>query len=126
MNLDDFHKMVSFEVRRGSALDGMIPAYVKQSVNFLERNWPLKYMESWAVIELDVGDQFVDMVWPVRKLKFLRRDNGGDWFYLQKRDPREEQTVEGPATPETYSQIGMTQLKFDSVWKGPAPLPMEG
>jgi hypothetical protein len=83
-------------------------------------------MESWVVIELEPGDQFVDMIWPVRSWKFLRRNEGGEWFYLQKRDPREEQTSEGPVLPETYTQIGMTQIKFDSIWRGTEALPMEG
>ena len=38
MNLEDFHRLVSFELRKGDSLDGYIPLWVEQSVSFLERN----------------------------------------------------------------------------------------
>jgi len=119
--------MVSFELKRGSSLDSMIPLYTKQAVNFLERNAPLKHMEEWVTVELQPGDQVIDFVWAFRSWKFLRRDDGcGNWFYLQKRDPREETSVDGPTTPETYSQIGMRYIRFDSRWTGPDTLTMQG
>jgi hypothetical protein len=127
MLLDDFHKMVSFELRRGTSSDSQIPNYTKQAVEFLETNAPMKWMEEWVNVGLEPGDQVIDFNWEFRNWKFLRRDDGsGGWFYLQKRDPREEQTTAGPTLPETYSQIGMRYVRFDSKWQGPGDLLMEG
>lgn len=126
MKLDDFHKMVSFEVKRGSSLDVWIPAYVKQAVNFLERNAPLKYMEEWVTLQLEPNDQIVDMVWAFRNWKFLRYSADGEWTYLQKRDPREEITPDGPTAISKYSQIGMRYIRFNAPWRGTGNLHLEG
>jgi hypothetical protein len=126
MNLDEFHKMVSFEVKRGTALDAWIPAYVKQAVNFLERNAPLKYMEEWVTLQLEPNDQIVDMVWAFRNWKFLRYPQNSEWTYMQKRDPREEITPGGPTTPTKYSQIGVRYIRLNAPWRGPGNLYLEG
>lgn len=126
MQLAEFHKMVSFELKRGTALDGWIPAYVKQSVNFLERNAPLKYMEEWVTIQLEPLDQIVDMVWAFRNWKFLRYDASGEFVYLQKRDPREEISPAGPTAPTKYSQIGVRYIRFNAPWRGNSLLTLEG
>ena len=126
MRLEDFHNMVSFELKRGSSLDSQIPMYVKQAVNFLERNAPLKYMEEWVTLKLEPNDQVVDFVWSFRSWKFLRYEQDTEWFYLQKRDPREEITPSGPTTPTKYSQIGVRYLRMNAPWRGPGDLVLEG
>jgi hypothetical protein len=126
MKLEDFHSMVSFELKRGTSLDSQIPLYVKQAVNFLERNSPLKYMEEWVTLKLELNDQIVDFVWSFRSWKFLRYAQDAEWFYLQKRDPREEFTPAGPTVPTKYSQIGMRYLRLNAPWRGPGNLELEG
>jgi hypothetical protein len=126
MNLEDFHKLVSFELKRGASLDSWIPLYVKQAVNFLERNAPLKYMEEWVTLKMEPNDQIVDFIWAFRNWKFLRYAQDTEWFYLQKRDPREELTPAGPTTPTKYSQIGVRYLRLNAPWRGPGNLLLEG
>lgn len=126
MKLEDFHSMVSFELKRGTSQDAMIPAYVKQAVSFLERNAPLKYMEEMVMVQLEPGDQLVDFVWSFRNWRYLRYDADGEWCYLQKRDPREELTPAGPEAPTRYSQIGMRYIRFNAPWRGTTNLPLEG
>ena len=126
MKLEDFHNLVSFELKRGTSLDSQIPLYVKQSVNFLERNTPLKYMEEWVTLTLEPGDQIVDFVWAFRSWKFLRYAQDAEWFYLSKRDPREELTPGGPSVPTKYSQVGVRYIRFNAPNQSSQNLALEG
>lgn len=133
MKLEDLHRMISFELKRGTALDAMIPLYVKQAVNFLERGHPLKYMEEWVQINLAAGDQVVDMVWAFRNFRFLRRDSEGKWLYLAKKDSMDEVHSGGiddgtghDQMLNAYSQIGMRYVRFNVKWQGQANLYLEG
>lgn len=135
MKLEDFHRMVSSEVKRGDRLDAMIPLYTKQAVNFLERNWPLKYMEEWVYITLAPGDQVVDMIWSFRNFRFLRRPSATEWLYMRKANPQEETMMAGMDTGHAYAQdttlnkyfqIGVRYVRFNAVWNGAENLPIEG
>src|SRR5262245_12693570 len=137
MKLGDFHQLVSFELKRGSALDAMIPIYTKQAVSFLERNWPLKYMEEWCYITLNPGDQVVDMIWAFRNCRFLRYPSGGVWKYLNKQSPEAEVSVPGGPSSQTqsvppqscldkYFQIGMRYVRFNVPWNGTSKVQLEG
>lgn len=135
MKLEEFHRMVASEVKRGNALDAMIPLYTKAAVSFLERNWPLKYMEEWCYINLQPGDQVVDMIWSFRNFRFLRRPNAGKWLYMKKADPMNEELVEGVDTGsggaqdtplKEYTQVGVRYVRFNTKWDGTDVLPIEG
>lgn len=150
MKLEDLHRLISFELRRGTALDAYIPLWTKQAVQMLERNAAMKYMEEWVQINLNPGDQTIDFVWAFRNWRFLRYAAGGEWFYVKMQDPREEKVIASgpysgsvvvypqnepmltpgwtvPGYPITkFSQIGMRYVRFNVPWPGPAPVHIEG
>lgn len=147
MKLEDLHRLVSFELRRGNTLDAYIPLWVKQAVQNLERNTAMKYMEEWVQIKLQPGDQTIDFVWAFRNWRFLRYAAGAQWQYVGLQDPREERVIGGgpgsvvvyptpdmltPALPSAacpikkFSQIGMRYVRFDVPWPGPSDVRMEG
>ena len=150
MKLEDLHRLVSFELRRGTVLDAYIPLWVKQGVQMLERNTAMKYMEEWVNIRLQPGDQTIDFVWAFRNWRFLRYAAGAEWYYLKKQDPRNEKVNSaGPGsvvvypqndpmlTPAKYnqpqqysmtrfSQIGMRYIRFNTPWGGPSDVLLEG
>lgn len=148
MNLEDFHKLVSFELRKGSSLDANIPFWTKQAVNFLERNTAMKYMEEPIELTLQLGDQTVDFLWAFRSFRYIRYACGGAWKYVNKIDSRDELAVPGysgstvvypqndpmltpamanPGAPITgFSQIGQRYIRFNCPWNGVAPVVMSG
>ena len=150
MKLEDLHRLISFELRRGTALDAYIPLWTKQAVQMLERNAPMKYMEEWVKITLAPGDQTIDFVWAFRNWRWLRYPSGADWYYVGYQNPKDEKfTGTGPysgsvvvypqnepmltpgwavpGTPITkFSQVGMRYVRFNMPWPGPQPVYMEG
>lgn len=143
MKLEDFHRLVSFELRRGSSLDTMIPLYVKQAVNFMERNAPMKYMEEIFRINLAPDEQQVDLQWNFRNIRWLRYAAGGYWRYVPYLNPRDEEVpgdgpgsviptpdgraiAETPGAPTAFSQVGVRYLRFNNSWRGPGTFQLQG
>jgi hypothetical protein len=148
MKLEELHRLISFELRRGTALDAYIPLWTKQAVQLLERNAPMKYMEEFCSIKLTPGDQTIDFVWAFRNWRFLRYVAGAEWQYVKMQDPRNEKVIASgtgsvvvypqndpmltPALPaqgtpiQHFSQIGMRYVRFERPWPGPSNVEMQG
>lgn len=101
MTLAEFHAMVSDELRRGTTLDSLIPAKVRQAVKWIEDLHTFKHMEIYdspaiATRSLAMPSGFKSMgFWRILK------DDGEGYRYLSKVNPRDVSKTE-TAMPNAY------------------------
>lgn len=113
MRLQEFHDLVSAELKRGDSLNAVIPARVKMAVQFLERNHACKHMETWFNLRVEPNEQVVTFPWSFRNIKTLRGTKDGRYFYLDK--TRLEDEPYGTEDAITgWQQIGFEAIRFNS------------
>ena len=124
MLLSDFHQLVADHLRRGTTLSTQIVAQTKLAVQWLERNYTFKYMESFRLFQAVQGTRTMDL--PTNSLikgwKFLRLVNlDGTYAPLNKIEPedliglRTQNSQTNFVVPEAYFVIGNSKLVFDCV-----------
>lgn len=123
MELSEFHAMVSSSLRRGTTLDVYIPQQVALSAQWLERNYSMKYMETFRLLQVNKGERTIDMPANVliKAAKFVRlfgRDGG--FIYLNKVEPEDLHSTRNlnstsDPTPHNYYIVGLKKLVLDSV-----------
>jgi hypothetical protein len=108
MELSAFHAMVSSSLRRGTTLDVYIPQQTVLAAQWLERNYSMKYMETFRMLQ-------------VKAAKFIRLVNAdGTYNYLNKIEPEDLQSIRSitsvsDPTPHNYYIVGLKQLVLDSI-----------
>lgn len=126
MRLGEFHQMVSAELKRGSSLDAVIPSKVRQAVRFLERNAPMKHMETWFDLVLDRDDQLAQFPWQFRHFRWMRykQITSDGFLYLKSVNGEDLFPWDDYSVPMSYLQIGYEAIRFNR----PAPdrLALEG
>ena len=135
MTLGEFHTLVSACLKRGTALDAYIPAQAKLAVQWLERNYTMKYMETFRLLQIAVSDRVIQMPANVsiKAIKFVRIiEEDGGYNYLNKVEPEDIAALRSTSTtpagtnviPARYFLIGLNTLVLDSVpdvtWNGEA------
>ena len=123
MDLSTFHAMVSTALRRGTTLDIYIPQQTSLAAQWLERNYTMKYMETFRIIQILANERTISMPANVlvKAAKFIRLVNDdGTYNYLNKIEPedmqsiRSKQSVSDP-TPRNYYIVGLSKLVLDSI-----------
>lgn len=130
MTLGELHKEISAELKRGTSLDSVIPSKVREAVQFLERNHPMKYMERFVDIQLAKGERMFDLPFIIRNFRFLRMVpvDGvqlAGYGYLKQMNTRDElfeNSLSG--LPTGFSQIGNKAIRLNT--EVGAPLKLEG
>lgn len=123
MILSDFHKLVSTSLRRGTTLDTYIPEQTQLSAQWLERNYSMKYMETFRLIQILQNERVISMPTNVliKAAKFIRLVNSdGTFNYLNKIEPEDMQSLRSKTsvsdpTPHNYYIVGLHHLVLDSV-----------
>lgn len=116
MNLGEFHSEVSSFLKRGTALDSVIPTFVRQAARFLERNYNFLYMERFVETTVVAGDRYIILPSTrVKQVNFFRwRDGEGEFSYLRTVNPK-DQLAWGDVRPSGYWRDGSVGLVLDSV-----------
>lgn len=123
MQLSEFHTMVSASLRRGTTLDVYIPQQTAIAAQWLERNYSMKYMERFRLLQILKGERTIKMPANVlvKAAKFIRlfgRD--GTYIYLNKVEPEDLQSTRSlnstsDPTPHNYYIVGLKELVLDSI-----------
>src|SRR5256885_7724016 len=124
MNLSDFNTMVSNSLRRGTTLDSFIPQQVALAVQWLERNYTFKYMETFRLVTVRTNGRVLAMPGGlIKSWIFFRIINAdGSYKYLIKAEGKDltmvnstantliAQSVPAPASaiiaPGAFFQVG--------------------
>lgn len=135
MTLGEFHTLVSTCMKRGTALDASIPTQVALAVQWMERNYTMKYMERFRLLQVTANDRVISMPPNVmfKGAKFVRLINDdGTYGYLNKIEPEDltglRSSTSNPTSqdvvPSAYYVVGLDTLVLDSVpdvdWNGEA------
>lgn len=123
MILSDFHAMVSASLRRGTTLDVYIPQQTALAAQWLERNYSMKYMETFRIIQILQSERTIDMPEGViiKAAKFIRLLNeDGTFNTLNKIEPEDLQSIRSlqnisDPTPHNYYIVGLGKLVLDSI-----------
>jgi hypothetical protein len=129
MNLGDFYSLVSTTLRRGTTLDTFIPGQVVLAAQWMERNYSMKYMENFRLLQVLPSQRTIKMPLgvKVKSAKFVRLlnphvDQGvqGLYIYLNKVEPEDLQTVVSTKTttdptPKSYYIVGLNTLVLDTI-----------
>jgi hypothetical protein len=123
MELSAFHAMVSSSLRRGTTLDVYIPQQTVLAAQWLERNYSMKYMETFRMLQIEQGERVIQMPANVlvKAAKFIRLVNtDGTYNYLNKIEPEDLQSIRSitsvsDPTPHNYYIVGLKQLVLDSI-----------
>jgi len=134
MTLGDFITMVSASLRRGTTLDSFIPQQTRLAAQWLERNYTMKYMENFRILQVLQNQRTIKMPpnVQVKAAKFIRLiNNDGFYVYLNKVEPEDLigivsiNTTSDP-TPRSYYIVGLSTLVLDTIpavnWTGEAIL----
>jgi hypothetical protein len=132
MNLGDFHLLVSTSLRRGTTLDSYIPQQVELAAQWMERNYTMKYMESFRLLQIKMNQRTLKMPTNVlvKAAKFVRLiDDLGNYLTLNKVEPEDLLGVVSTQTagisnplPKSYYIVGLNTLVLDTIpaqdWTG--------
>ena len=121
MDLGEVHTTVKGLVARGSTQDSLIPVFVKQAARWLERNYPLAYMDRYYVVELGdtrfcSGRKVLLPSEEIRNFKFVRLNQDGVLTYLNKVEPEDVSSLEAGLGIGAYWLDGRNYL-----WLNDAP-----
>jgi len=120
MNLGEFHTLLKDSLKRGDALDTVIPKYVSMAVSFIERNYSFKYMEQLMLLQMVEGDRVVELSRYYKKVEFVRfapYQTVADYTYLY---PTEANQIFRPSTgtPAELYLLGTNKLIFNPIPDG--------
>lgn len=132
MDLGDFHAMVSTALRRGTSLDSFIPQQAELSAQWMERNYTMKYMENFRLLQIKANQRTVKMPQNiyVKSAKFIRLImSDGKYNYLNKVEPEDltglvsasnttfapNPPTPGYPTPQSYYIVGLNTLVLDAI-----------
>jgi hypothetical protein len=129
MNLGDFYALVSTTLRRGTTLDSFIPGQVQLAAQWMERNYSMKYMENFRLLQIQQNQRTIKMPPGVniKAAKFVRLinvdvDQGiqGLYNYLNKVEPEDLQTLVSTNSttdpvPRSYFIVGLNTLVLDTI-----------
>lgn len=118
MNLGEFHDLIAVEAGKGSTLDTIIPAKVRQAARWLEQNYNLKYMDRYVGFTFDLGVTNPRAIeFPshrVKRFNFFRIvQDTGEYQYLQPVDPQDVTATED-GEPSGYWLDGRDYLWLDN------------
>lgn len=114
MNLGEFHSNVSTSLNRGTTLDARIPARVKQSVQWIERNYTFKYMEQFRLLQIAKDDRTIKLNSYIKNWKFIRLIGSDDGYsYLNKIEPQDALGL--ASTVAAYWIVGNSALVLNAV-----------
>lgn len=117
MNLGEFHTLLRDSLKRGDALDGILPTYVKMAVTHIERNWTFKYMEELALLQMVEGDRVVELPYYIKGVEWLRFAPVGtvaDYTYVTTGEASSVVTPENGA-PTHFSILNYNKLIFNPI-----------
>lgn len=124
MTLGEFHQLVADSLRRGTTLSTQIVGQTKLAVQWMERNYTFKYMESFRLFQAVEGSRTLDLPTNcvIKAHKFIRLI-GADGLYvpLKKVEPedlpgiRTSTNSSGNTVPAHYWVMGNNTIVFDSV-----------
>lgn len=116
LTLGEFHQLVSDSLRRGTAQDAYIPGQVKLAAKWLERNYTMRYMERFRLLQVAPNDrtiQFPDNI-VVKAVKFIRLiGEDGRYRELRQVDPRDLRST-GIGYPEAFWKVGDNVLVLNA------------
>lgn len=114
MNLGQFHTLVSSTLNRGTTLDSKIPTMVKLAVAWIERNYTMKHMERFKLLQVKEGDRTINLPTNsiLKGIKFVRFiGDDGLYAYPNKIEP-EDATGVGQQTPGTAKEAGFLPSSY--------------
>jgi len=121
MNLGLLHTEIGASLGRGDALQARIPGFVRRAVQWLEQNYTFKYMERFALLEVDADadtPRYVTLPHgKVKRIQFVRRlvTEGTDklYSYILAKEAEEIRAV-SEGMPTYYWLDGVSGLVLDS------------
>lgn len=127
MTLGEFHQMVADSLRRGTTLTTQIQNNTKLAVQWMERNYTFKYMETFRLFQAVEGSRTLDLPSNViiKAHKFIRLvDASGTYKSLKRCEPeditslRSSQNSAGDYLPSRYWVAGNATIVFDAILQG--------
>lgn len=121
MNLGEFHARVARALGRGTSLDTVIPNYVEEAVQDIEKNYTFQYMRRWVELTVDSSSTSPHIIslfaTPIKEITLLRYINSDDSRFRRIKgpiDPGDRQTREaGP--PTAFWLDGVSSIVLDSI-----------
>lgn len=117
MLLGELHETIRETIKRGSAYDAFIPRYVKQAVQFIERNYDFKYMERLTLIQTVAGDRVVEIPYYIKGVEFIRlvtSTPNSNYNYMTAVEARSQIRPETGA-PSEFWRLGHNKLVFNPI-----------
>lgn len=130
MNLGEFHTQVRLELNRGTAVDAVIPGYVRRAARWVERNYTFPYMERFITATIPAGDRCVVMPGRLKSIGFIRTawvDADGrprPHHYITRIDPRDV-LGGGCGVPQGYWLDAADSIIFDRASDEDIPLEVQ-
>ena len=134
MNLSDLNQMVSDSLRRGTTLDAFIPKQVALAVQWIERNYTFKYMETFRIVTIKQSQRILLMptgtlvkAWIFFRIiktddsyKYLIKAEGKDLNQVNSTKNTLIPGVVGTPTsavimPGAFFQVGLSTVVLDAV-----------
>jgi len=133
MNLGQFNQMVSDSLKRGTTFDAQIPVQVAMAVQWLERNFTMKYMEAFRLIQIVQNQRVIQMPQGLVKAWIFFRiiKSDGTYHVVNKVEGKDltvvnstlnvftANTVPSSTTsvimPSNFFQVGLANIVLDAV-----------
>ena len=116
--LAEFYSAVSTELRRGTALDELIPAKARQALRWMESQHTFLHMERYADLTLTSGVRSASLPTGFKRMKSWRilvdDDDGSSYFAISKVDSYDISRIE-TARPSAYWQDGKDYFWLDNI-----------
>lgn len=111
MALGDFIARVSDELNKGSSLDPLIPARIRDTVKYLESNSTWKHMERF--VSFTLTGRSMNVPSRMKAMRFLRHVGVDGYRYLTRVNPRDVERT-GTGAPTGYWYDGRDYIWFDN------------
>lgn len=121
MDLGGFHARVARALGRGTSLDTVIPGYVEEAVQDIEKNYTFQYMRRWVELSIDASSTSPHIIslftTPIKEITLLRYINPDDSRFRRIKgpiDPGDRQTRE-TGTPTAFWLDGVSSIVLDAI-----------
>ena len=117
--LAEFTDQIRANIRRGTALDGLIPGFIRKGALWIERNNTLQYMRKFSEIDIDIladeQPRYISLInTRIKSILMLRWVlNSGEFSYLALRDASDF-PLSPVGTPAGYWLDGVDRIVLSS------------